>query len=72
MINRLDRETAAYFKEEYAKVPIIVIEKIKKEKEQPQVRRELISSKGLKDINEFWTIESRLVSYLGIISRDTW
>jgi molecular chaperone HtpG len=70
IVRIVDEKTVAYLNDEYVKVPIIVIEKIKAEDEPPQVSRELISSKGLDQVYDFWTIESRLVSYLGTISRD--
>ena len=54
----------------YEDVPVIVIEKMDTRKKPFNVTRELISLKELKGIEEFWTIESRLVNYLGTISRD--
>ncbi len=51
-------------------LPLIVIETIEKAKERPKFQRSLISPESLKLQNVFWTIESRLVDSLGIISRD--
>lgn len=64
----ISRETLSYLEEAYANTPIIVIERIGEE--NSRVHRELISSQELNKVEDFWTIESRLVSYLGTISRD--
>jgi hypothetical protein len=59
-----------YVNEMRNKLPLIVIEKIDKSIEPPVVQRELISPELLAKQEYFWTIESRLVDSLGIISRD--
>jgi len=51
-------------------LPMIVIERMEPENITPVVKRDLISPKTLAEEEHFWTIESRLVDSLGIISRD--
>jgi molecular chaperone HtpG len=68
--NRItDEEVLEYFHELYAKIPTIVIENTKKD-EVTVTSRNLISENELEKVGVFWAIESRLVDYLGIISRD--
>lgn len=52
------------------KLPLIVIESIKTENQSPVIERGLVSPDTLEKLSHFWTIESRLVDSLGIISRD--
>lgn len=52
------------------KLPLLVMETIESEKKSPTVKRALVSPETLATHGHFWTIESRLVDSLGIISRD--
>jgi hypothetical protein len=65
--NPHNKEISDYLYKRYSNIPLVVIEKIKSNNE---VSREMISYENLKKLETFWTIESRLVDYLGIISRD--
>lgn len=65
--NRHNKEISDYLYNRYSNIPLVVIEKIKSDNE---TSREMISYDNLKNLETFWTIESRLVDYLGIISRD--
>jgi len=65
--NRHNKEISDYLYNRYSNIPLVVIEKIKSDN---QTSREMISYDNLKNLETFWTIESRLVDYLGIISRD--
>ncbi len=53
-----------------SKLPLLVVEKTENERKVIRPSRELINSEQLKKFEKFWTIESRLVDYLGVISRD--
>jgi molecular chaperone HtpG len=48
----------------------IVVERVDSEKEKPITNRELISPSELRKIPTFWTIESRCLDSLGVISLD--
>lgn len=50
--------------------PLIVKEELEINTDNVNVKRELITPNELKNLSEFYTIESRLVNYLGILSRD--
>ena len=52
----------------YRRLPRIVIEK--QEDNGEGTSRELVSQAQLEDLDGFWTIESRMIDYLGIMSRD--
>jgi molecular chaperone HtpG len=52
------------------KTPLLVLERIETRNGSPIVERCLVSPEALEQQSHFWTIESRLVDSLGIISRD--
>jgi molecular chaperone HtpG len=54
----------------YRELPIIVRESVKTQADKTITSRTLLSQQALEGVDTFWTIESRLVDYLGIISRD--
>lgn len=54
----------------YLKLPLVVFETLDKIDIEVRTSRNLISLEQLGDLDSFWTIESRLVDYLGDISRD--
>jgi len=58
------------FNELKQKISYFVIEEIDDSNKDSKVERKLISSEVLQKQNTLWTIESRLVDSLGIISRD--
>lgn len=55
---------------QYFKLPLIIIEKLDNVDDEIKTYRDMISQEQLNKLDEFWTIESRLVDYLGILSRD--
>jgi hypothetical protein len=63
-------EIAKFLNDLYSKTPIVVIERVERKGEGVETTRELISVEKLKRLDSFWTIESRLENYLGVISRD--
>lgn len=65
-----DQETLAICNEHYRELPSVVVEETQKNGRRTQTDRKLISRRQLDELQEFWMIESRLVSSLGSISRD--
>ena len=60
-----------YLSETFEKLPLLVVEELRKGPDGVQeASRNLISLTELRQIEEFWTVESRLVDSLGTISRD--
>jgi hypothetical protein len=59
-----------YLVQQRKKIPLIVLETVKSQNDKLVVERTLISPEKLGQEDHFWTIESRLVDSLGIISRD--
>jgi molecular chaperone HtpG len=53
-----------------AKLATLVLEVTTAPNEMPKSERRLVSATELRELPHFWTIESRLVDSLGIISRD--
>lgn len=64
------KEIQNYISNRYLKLPLLVIENMDSKNGNITSSRKLISHKQLKKLSSFWTIESRMVDYLGIISRD--
>ena len=65
-----EQELKDYLDQLYSKLPLIVFEELQQTTTQTQTSRKLISLEQMKAIDSFWTVESRLVDYLGDISRD--
>lgn len=61
---------SAYLWQKRKKLPLIVMERMETRNSSPVVERLLVSPEALEQEAFFWTIESRLVDSLGIISRD--
>jgi hypothetical protein len=51
-------------------LPALVVERLEKVEPVPVARRELWSRRQVSTLSAFWTVESRLLDSLGIISRD--
>jgi hypothetical protein len=62
--------SANHFDALRTRLPLIVLEGSGTHPTAADPRRRLVSAEELKELPEFWTIESRLVDSLGIISRD--
>lgn len=65
-----NKKVEEFLEELYLKLPLVVVENLKKDDGKINTYRELMPQKKLKGLESFWTIESRLVNYLGILSRD--
>jgi molecular chaperone HtpG len=63
-------DVKSYIDSLYQQLESIVVERIQEKDGKPTTIRSLISRNNLIDESEIWTIESRLVDSLGIISRD--
>lgn len=59
-----------YLRELVANHPSIVLEEVSTQEHKPNTSRKLISPNDLRKVSTFWTIESRSVDSLGIISLD--
>jgi hypothetical protein len=66
----LSSEMYDYLIKKFSEIPVIVIEENVINETGVNVSRKLICSNELNSVQTFWTIESRLVTSLGIISRD--
>ncbi|MCP4248393.1 MAG: hypothetical protein GY778_15200 [bacterium] len=66
----LDERVQKMMKARYRELPSVVIEKITQRGEDIDATREMISRSEVEKLPELWTIESRVVDNLGIISRD--
>lgn len=66
----IEKNTKEYFNEYLKGLNSMVLEKLETQNGKLNVKRELISQKMLLNLNEIWTIDSRLERNLGIISRD--
>jgi len=69
--NIKENELKDYLQYIYSMLPIIVIEDIASAGKKGRIiKRKFVSHNKLHNMEYFWTIESRLVDYLGVISRD--
>lgn len=71
LMKAVDEQTLeAYLRELAANHPAIVLEEVSSQDQKPITSRKLISPNDLRKVSTFWTIESRSVDSLGIISLD--
>ena len=64
-------EAREYVNQSIRQVPMLVIESVEAQDDGSRLpKRRLISPEELEALQEFWTVESRLVDSLGIVSRD--
>lgn len=65
-----DQRLRNYADSRYSRLPVLVIEIMESEGSRIKTSRKLISPEQLNKMDRFWTIESRLVDYIGFMSRD--
>jgi molecular chaperone HtpG len=68
--NASERKGRATLDDALKRLPAVVVEGLAGHSTGPCSERTFISREELRHLKEFWTMESRLVEYLGIIGRD--